>query len=371
MRKILFITFANKQKYTGGGQGTKRNMYALEQLFGKENFYAYIIPPRQGKRNLSEKLQKVIDILHCRMGGLTAEAQHNILSLIKKESFTDLFIDSSLLGQMAKHARKRFPHLKIYTYFQNLELDFITSNIRDGKEYLHAYWIPMTKYNERCACRYSDKVITLNDRDSRRLHLLYGRKEDGQIPVWMKDDYTPTALQTPTTSESKRRALFVGSYFFGNTQGLAWFCQEVLPEANIHLTIVGSGMEAFAHDITMNPDIEIYSDVPDLTPFYEDADFVILPITTGGGMKVKTAETLKYGKYIIGTQEALEGYDINPEVASICLTKEEFIRSIRQFNRPYKLNAPSRNLFCEKYEYKAIAKRYQSILMTDKGNRKE
>lgn len=366
MRKILFITFANKQQYTGGGQGTKRNMYALEKLFGKENFHTYIIPPRLGKRNLSEKWQKVIDIFHGRMGGLTAEAQHDILNLIAKGAFTDLFIDSSLLGQMAKHVKKQFPHLNIYTYFQNIEIDFITSNIRDGKEYVHAYWIPMTRYNERCACRYSNKVITLNDRDSRRLHLLYGRKEDGQIPVWMMDDYTPPTLQKPTTSDKKHKALFVGSYFFGNTQGLAWFCQEVLPETNIHLTIVGSGMDAFANDITMNSDIEIYSNVPDLTPFYENADFVILPITTGGGMKVKTAETLKYGKYIIGTQEALEGYDVNPEIAAICCTKEDFIHAIQQFDRPYKFNAPSRSLFREKYEYEAIAKRYQSILMPDK-----
>jgi len=158
--------------------------------------------------------------------------------------------------------------------------------------------------------------------------------------------------------------LFVGSYFFGNTQGLMWFCEEVLPHVNIHLTIVGSGMDAFANDIESSDKISIYSNVPSLKPYYEKADFVVLPITTGGGMKVKTAETLKYGKYIIGTKESMEGYDVNSEIATVCNTAAEFIDAINSYQRPFKFNAPSRQLFKQKYSYDAVISNYAEVLIT-------
>lgn len=38
---------------------------------------------------------------------------------------------------------------------------------------------------------------------------------------------------------------------------------------------------------------------------------MVMPIFSGSGMKVKTAEALMYGKFLIGTKEAFEGYEID------------------------------------------------------------
>ena len=153
----------------------------------------------------------------------------------------------------------------------------------------------------------------------------------------------------------------MGSYFFGNTKGLTWLCNEILPHTDIHLTIVGAGMDAFARDIKPSEQISLFSNVPDLAPYYEAADFVILPIITGGGMKVKTAEALKYGKYIIGTREALEGYDVNATIAKQCGNAQDFIQAISHFHIPYKYNPASRKLFIEKYSYEASLKSFKDI----------
>ena len=177
----------------------------------------------------------------------------------------------------------------------------------------------------------------------------------------MKDD-TTIENDNLETSHTQKKALFVGSYFFGNTKGLSWFCKEVLPYTDIHLTIVGSGMESFKKDIDSFNRISIFSNVPDLAPFYRDADFVVLPITTGGGMKVKTAEALKYGKYIIGTKEALNGYDIDSNIATECKNAEDFITAIRLLNRQLKYNAYSRELFLDKYSYNTTLKLFSDII---------
>jgi len=362
-RKLLFVTFANKQAYTGGGQGARRNLKGLQTVLGKENVISYIIRPQEGKRTLGQKLVRLSELFKCYMGALSDKSLHDILDILERERCTDLFIDSSQLGLIAKHARQRFPQIRIYTFFQNIEYDFMRSNVIEGHDKLHAFWIPMIKRNELCACKYSDKFAVFNQHDAMRLQELYQRTTDSIIPISMTDDYHDDIELVAIDYSKPKEALFVGSYFFGNTAGLRWFCREVLPQANIHLTIVGSGMQAFAADIPSTEHIDIYSDVPDLTPYFEQADFMLLPITSGGGMKVKTAEGLKYGKYIIGTREALEGYDVDDEVAAICHTKDDFLQAISSFRRPYKFNAASRQLFKEKYSFEVSIELFRKLLL--------
>jgi hypothetical protein len=79
-------------------------------------------------------------------------------------------------------------------------------------------------------------------------------------------------------------------------------------------------------------------------------------------MKVKTAEALKYGKYIIGTREALEGYDTNSDVATVCHDTQSFIKAIQEFHAPYKFNVASRKLFVEKYSYEASLVKFKAII---------
>ena len=77
---------------------------------------------------------------------------------------------------------------------------------------------------------------------------------------------------------------------------------------------------------------------------------------------MKTAETLKYGKYIIGTKESLEGYDVTPEIATVCNTAAAFIEAIGSYQRPFKFNPPSRQLFRQKYSYDAVISSYANLL---------
>lgn len=362
-RKLLFVTFANKQAYTGGGQGARRNLKGLLAVLGKENAISYIIHPQEGRRTLGQKLVRVSELFKCYMGALSDKSLHDILDILDKEQCTDLFIDSSQLGLIARIARRRYPTLRIYTFFQNIEYDFMRSNVIEGHDHLHTFWIPMVKFNEECACRYSDKIIVFNRHDALRLKKLYQCFTNAIIPISMTDNYHDDVQLLPVDYSKPREALFVGSYFFGNTAGLRWFCKEVLPHTDIHLIIVGSGMQAFANDIPSTDRVSIYSDVPDLTPFFEQADFMLLPITSGGGMKVKTAEGLKYGKYIIGTREALEGYEASDEVAAICHSKEDFLQAISNFRHPYKFNAASRQLFKEKYSFEVSIESFRKLLL--------
>lgn len=362
MKKFLFVTYANQQSYSGGSQCSKRNMQSLYDIMGEQQVKTYILQPKSGKRNITSMLLRASEIFRRYMGALTTTGLNDILNTISKENVTDLFVDSSLLGIVCREVKKHFPNVRIITFFQNIEYDFMMSCITSSKDYLHCFWIPLAKYNEECACRYSDQTIVLNKNDAKRIYELYARKADAIIPISMEDDYNYIPNMTTTCPQEQKTALFVGSYFFGNIIGIKWFCKEALPHINIHFNIVGAGMNNIINDISINKQISIYDSVPDLTPFYEQADFVILPIMTGGGMKVKTAEALKYGKYIIGTREALEGYDINKNIATLCTNANSFIEAINHYHRPHKFNADSRQLFLHRYSYQASLELFQQII---------
>ena len=365
MRKLLFVTFSNSQTFSGGSQCAKRNLQSLQELLGHENVTPYVLTPDKEGRRLKGSLQRALGIAKGYFGSLTERGLREIMQLLRNCHFTDLFIDSSQLGLLARYARSQCPKVRITVFFQNIEYDFFRSNVLQCHDYIHSFWIPLARHNELCACRYADTLIVLNNKDARRLESLYGRHADAVIPITMRNDYTPTfadKVPSPKQHPSPKQALFVGSYFFGNTKGLKWFCNDILPHTDAHLTIVGSGMDAFARDNSVTEQITIYSNVPDLTPYYEAADLIVLPIISGGGMKVKTAEALKYGKYIIGTREALEGYDVTADIATECADTASFIAAINSYSAKSPFNAASRQTFVTKYAYEISLQLFKTAL---------
>ena len=92
---------------------------------------------------------------------------------------------------------------------------------------------------------------------------------------------------------------------------------------------------------------------------------MILPIFSGSGMKVKTCESLMYGKNILATDEALEGYAIEEGVSAWrCNTAEEFILRINDFSQhPHpRFNQAARNCYLENYSSTMVEKKYKELL---------
>ena len=71
--------------------------------------------------------------------------------------------------------------------------------------------------------------------------------------------------------------------------------------------------------------VRIVGGVDDLGEYYRRAIAIIMPIFSGSGMKVKTAEAMMYGKPIVATDEALIGYNVD-DIEGIyrCNSAEDF-----------------------------------------------
>ena len=101
---------------------------------------------------------------------------------------------------------------------------------------------------------------------------------------------------------------------------------------NAKLYIVGKGIKECCGELAAD-NVFVVGEADDLREYYYSADAIVMPITYGGGMKVKTAEALMYGKRIFATSEALAGYERNVRYMNCCDTADDFIGAINRYFR--------------------------------------
>lgn len=356
--RLLFITDKDVNLKSSGVQVmTNRNYNSFLSLFGELNTSVakleYIYYP--------SKLSKFISYLR---GYNEFLNKRRLKEIVREASNYDyVVLDFSIWGVISKQLNKNNYRGKIICFFHNVEFMFLKQEFNLFNIYA---WIllPNTYYNEKLSCKYSDIVISLNQRDANNIKRLYGRTPHAIIPFSMEDQLKSKEIVNRRIV-SPFNVLFVGSYFWANINGLKWFVNEVLKYlSNVRFTIVGNGMKEF-EKLCLSKDITIFDRVDDLSPFYEDADFLVSPIFEGSGMKAKTAEGLMYGKNIVGTPEAFVGYEIEYEkVGMLCETKEDFIHFFKfeAYKFTNSFNQYSREQFLKKYSFDSTVQLFKDIL---------
>lgn len=368
--KILFVTFSSSNEFDGGNICSKRNYTSLCEIYGKKNVLIFRVrrneyDPRKNKYLWYLK-NIFVDIFELGFVGLDKSQKVEILEIVKTSNIGLVFLDSSLLGIVSYKIKKLKKDIRIVTFFHNMEFDFYKKAIIFKKDYLLFYRIILAYLSEKLICKYADEIIALNERDAEKIMSRYNRSCDKIIPISINDKYTHQIVEQ--TKNPEKIALFVGSYFFPNVHGLKWFVSNVLPSVNMKLIIVGSGMDKLKEELQPSSKFQIFSNVPSLNEYYEQADFMVFPIFTGGGMKVKTAEALMFGKYLIGTKESFMGYDINSDIGISCDSSEEFINAIENIECNDKFNSLSRELFLKKYSFQSTIGLFESIFIKPSAN---
>ncbi len=368
-KKALFITPADMYDNFGNGgvKGSQKNYKLIEGYFGRENTYLCTfprktdVPPPEGaitwKRSQSAFGQLIAALFGCKVYFPWNEKK--LLAFIHDKNIDLLFIDSSVLGRLAK-AAKRFRYRTI-VFFHNIEADYAWNKAKnEGMQFLPSYWA--SRYNDKCGAK-ADMVMCLNTRDSARLERLYHRKADFLLPVTFSDAFDEKRI----SASYKNEILFLGSFFTPNQISLEWFLEEVMPKLhNIHLNIVGKGFEIKREEYERNGNVTVIGSVKELDGYYYRHCAVVLPIRLGAGMKVKTAEAMMYGRRIFASDEALEGYDVEgTEGITRCNTAQEYITAINRYfgEGCLKSYEPAvRELFLKKYETESVRAGFEQCL---------
>jgi len=366
-KTVLFIRY--KKPFgikEGGEQVTHKNYSIFCELFGVENVEEYYMHPNLERKTVWSKIKSFPYLLANYYFGLTPQKVRQICKIAQHKDI--VFIDRSIFGIIAKALKKEGFSGKIVTFFHNVEVVYYQTHIPRYALY-RPFLLRCSNRNDAYSMQYSDITIAINSRDSNELLRRYGKKTNAFVPVTFEDKHpneTPVPIANPPT------ALFFGTYFPANAEGVLWFIENVLPYVDIQLQIVGKGMKQLVRTIQalslqQQSKIEIFSDIENIAPFIEQADFVISPIFKGSGMKVKTCETLMYGKIIMGSTESFEGYNVDFEkVGALANTKEEYIAAIQQIPQKFnsRFNSYSRNYYLQNHTNEVAKKIFEKLLLT-------
>lgn len=342
--KVLYVYPQFSVRSSGGSIVCKRNYEALCQYYGECNVYSYSLHRDENK----SRFAMFCDDLFALGWGYTVRDKNTIVHNIRSNGIELVFVDSSLFGGLIRYVKKR-TGVKSVVFFHNVEFDFVKSLVKTNKSILFFYRVPLAFINEQRAIRYSDMIITLNKKDAERLGSLYGRSADYIIPVTFEDKTVNSNISLHYSEPL--RLLFFGSNFPPNVEAVDILVRDILPYVNATLTVAGSGMDQLINRYPPVGNIVIRGFVDDVEDLYLSSDIVVMPIVSGAGMKVKTAEAMMYGKNMIATTIALEGYEVEgTEGIFRCDSPKDFVQRINSFDRRLpRFNSRIRNLFLNKY----------------------
>lgn len=144
--------------------------------------------------------------------------------------------------------------------------------------------------------------------------LLGQRFPEGQIGV------IPNTIRVPAQLPARQpraplQLLFVGTLNYApNENAVKWLTQEIMPairkqvgQDNAILTVIGRGPTDWMKQQAAAGAFVLHGDVPDVAPYYEACDAVLVPIRAGGGTRIKILEAFGYGRVVISTTLGAEG----------------------------------------------------------------
>jgi glycosyltransferase involved in cell wall biosynthesis len=153
----------------------------------------------------------------------------------------------------------------------------------------------------------NQRLLTFSDKDASLIGRLYGKKAE-VVNFFL----SPFIEAIGSVVETERNTFC----FFGawnrpeNSEGLAWFIENVLPMINADkkFLVIGAKMpDRLAQSIQKFDSIRYLGFVDNPYPIIAKCEALIAPVFKGAGVKVKVIESLACGTPVIGSDVALEG----------------------------------------------------------------
>lgn len=366
-KKVLMVCGQEiiKERNDGGKKCSYRNYELYKNVFGEENVYLIMYSNHADDKERNShvlrmpshknKVSKLFDILKGNI--FTYEAAENrTVEWIEKNEIDIVIFERSLYGSMMQKMRERGIPCELWIFVHNVEKQYFSNKM---KNYPFMSFLPKTYHllcrvmekNEENAFALTDYIMVLTPRDRELIKKLYKRDSDLILPMTFYDYFNKNRVEQRKGKEKKNTILFIGSMFAPNYDGVKWFAEKVMPEMeDCIFQIVGKDFEKKRKELERK-NVVVIGTADDLDEYYYSDSIMVMPIFYGDGMKIKTAEAMMYGKTILASDEALEGYDVEG-VKGIyrCNTKEDFIGALRlAFQEDYRYREEVRELFLKKY----------------------
>lgn len=394
---IIWLTPEIPYPPIGGRNGVFNR---IKQLSETNDIFLFSIAYNEKEKNSSSEMEKYCKEVH----------YYNRNENITKTIFKSLFLPYSV-------ASRTLPQIKkdLFSCLNNNKIDIVIVDFPNMARNLEGLdlkcFCTLNQHNnEYLRMRDMHKIKTLSYikrlaylLESYRLEYyekkLYNSNKFQSITFFSIDDYNEFKKRWSNCSAELRvfplganavrnyigcqddnhdTLLFVGrldNVATTNVEAITWFCHNVLPKieekVEVKIIIAGANPSEKILELETNK-VKIIPNYKDLDSVYSLADYVILPLLSGGGVKGKLLEAAAYKKIIISTDHGIEGTDFIPgKHVLLGNTVDDFanmcVKAIQNFDKSCQLANNAKKLFEDKYEWKQIGKDYNEYLKTKIG----
>jgi polysaccharide biosynthesis protein PslH len=170
------------------------------------------------------------------------------------------------------------------------------------------YWMDWVSWSRYEAQHYAHfkAAITLSEQDAQVLRAMNPAVNAISMGLPLGQSRQSAVACEPM------RVGFAGSFGHRpNAQGVAWFIRDVWPLVLARLPkarfVVAGGNPPEALVAAQTTGIEFAGFVPDIFDFYAANSVTVVPLLSGGGVKIKTVEAMLAGSAVVSTRIGIEG----------------------------------------------------------------
>jgi len=259
----------------------------------------------------------IVDVVHFRDKGIEIHTNHDSLFRSLENRFNrvrGIWIQRiSVASSYFDVLRKKFPTTPILLD----TIDLVSSRIRI--ESLQNIQSEMT-LNEAIALEkkftaQSSLTLTVSEDEKSLLQSLVPSANVDTL--WMSFE---TVKVAQVKDGLKNTGLFVGNFrHMPNKVSLNWFIKDILPQileknSDFILNVIGTGLTPIEVTNISSRSVNYLGFVDDLTPAYETAKVVVVPLQYGAGIKGKMCEALSHSSAVISTSYGAEGLNLKDGV---------------------------------------------------------
>ncbi len=249
-------------------------------------------------------------------------------------------------------------HNAVWTIFKRMALQ----ERGPKRVFLEREWRLLKRF-EGDVCGRFEAVTAVSEEDRRALFEAIGTARDMPVIPIAVDANREQPI--PRMPDAKAVLSMATMMWPPNVDGVMWFAHDiypiihkVLPETRFF--VVGQRPVAEVRALPeSDPSIEVTGYVADPNSYIAQSACLIVPLRSGGGMRVKILEALARGIPIVSTTIGYEGIDLQPgRHLLVADTPQDFaeavVRLIREPDFGRELARQGRERLLERYDWRAV-----------------
>ena len=248
-------------------------------------------------------------------------------------------------------------------------------------------------YVEKYACQKATKILCVSERDMKNIEKTYGvpKAKLSVLPNTVDVDFFAQTHELYDKGSERQKfglaansllLLFQGRMDYRpNLDALEFILDELVPALScparsMRIVVAGARIPKRFLD-SKNEIVSFYSDIPDMRRFLSIADAVIVPLSIGGGTRLKILESFAARVPVISTAEGAEGIECDDSYHFLATRRSatDFINKVMELAENetlrQKLISNAFNLVVQKYSIAVASRCLKEVIMQAENQTKQ